>query len=216
MVEPLTALMGGQILTSALGGIFGRRDAKRAQRAQERQARLALGEVRGGLNMARQYLDQQLDVARGIEESVLGSLDATFAQQVRSLLNREREERARLEANFEGSGLNTTTLASGLRAQQQGMGSRALAELGARFALERGNVTMAARQPVLQSLGNRASMEFAGGQALGQIQSGIQYQAPNTGAAIGALGGGLVSTYLQGQQLDILRDALKAPLPTRG
>lgn len=201
---PLAAAIG--LGTSALGAVLGRKDAKDAEREQRKYIGLSLdanedglGELRAGQEAATPYLNDLLGLAMSMETDLMGQVDPVTASEMRRI----RQEREMAEANIAQQmtmrGLDSFTTRMGQQSNLRGQAQNAISELGARMAAQRMSAMATGRGAAINALSQRAGIEASFGEARAsnfaqraQILSGVQVQAPNTAAGVGALGASLL------------------------
>lgn len=217
------ALAGLSIGSSVLGGVLGRSDAKRAERRQMRFIQQALDRVgdqrdaiEAGRDRALPYLDQLLAESASLEDDLLGQIDPVTSAEMRRIRQERQAAEAAMSQALTSRGLDSFTTRMGQQANIDGQASNALTELGARMAAQRQSAISAGRSASLGALGSRAQFELGVGESIGStfaneasILGGVQVQAPNTAAGIGALGGNLAALY----QSSVLQKALSGASP---
>lgn len=215
MPFPFAAVGAGVgIGSSLLGGIFGSRDARKAQRKQEaliNEARGLYGQQRSTLQGAQDAallsIDEANMILAGIEPAVLAGMDESLRVAFANQLRQQEMDQARLQSQMASAGLDMTTAGIGAQRGLRFGQAQQLGQVGAAYAGQRGNLIAGARAGVAAGLNNRAqTLGMFGSQIAGSygqeanFLGGIQVQPANTGAGIGALGG-QISNMLFNQEL---------------
>lgn len=204
--------------SSVLGGILGRSDAKKAQRAQERYIREAIGrndqlvgEFTGSYEDALGLGQQKIDVLAALPKEVAAAFDAGLASELNRLAEQRMQEQARQNMQLQRAGLGGTTAASQMRRALDRQIGRSFADTSARFAQGRGGAVAAATGMYAGAIGDQANLTLQGAAQRAALQQfapnllgNVQVVPPNTGAQVGALGAGLASLW----QTDALSAAL--------
>jgi len=197
------------LASSAIGGALGYRDSNNAAKAQRGYLDKALGKQDQALNAiiegrrrATPYLDDLLEVSQSLEDDLLAQVDPVTARELRRIRQERQLQEANLTQNMAARGLDSFTTRMGGMNSIAGNAQNAITELGARMAAQRQSAIGQGRGAYMSALGQRGQYEQG---VQGQIASnlsqtagilgGVQVQAPNTAASIGALGSGFMDMY---------------------
>ena len=217
--------IGGAIgaATGVLGGVLGHSDANQAAKAQRGYLDKALGENQNSIDAlsqgnkrARSFVEEMLGVSRSLEDDLLGQLDPVTASAVRQIRQQQRATEAQMSQSMAQRGLDSFTTRAGAQASTQGAASNALAELSATMASRRSGAIQTGRSALMSGLGASADFEvgaasrIAGGfQDRAGLFNGVQVQAPNTAAGIGALG----NSFMELHRTSVLDQAISGAAP---
>lgn len=220
-------LAGLGVASSIAGGIIGGKDARDAERkntALMREGQGLFGDARGALDDAEfgalADIDAANEILAGIEPDILEGLDDQLRVRVAQQMMRQQQAQAQMQQRAASMGLDSTTVGAGLQRSQAYGQAQDMGQLAAGFASQRANAMMQARTAHAQGLMNRASTvgQF-GAQRAGMFAqeagflSGYQFQAPNTGAALGSIGGMLANAgFSDGMFGQSLGDAYSSAL----
>lgn len=203
--------------SSLVGGLVGGSDAREAERRNIEQMNLGLGDFEAGFGAlddaefgALTDLDYANDILAGIEPAVLNGLDEQLRVRVAQQVRQNQQQQMDTQARLASAGLDVSTVGAGLQRSQAFGQAQEVGALSAAFAGQRASAIGDARRGVAQGYGNRANLQASFGSQRANLfaqqanfRGGYQFEAPNTGALIGQIGGMIgngIDAYQSGQR----------------
>ena len=199
--------------SSIAGGLLGGADAREAQRLNQQNFENGLNDFSGAFGAindaetgALQDIDFANEILASVEPAVLAGMDEQLRIRVAQQVRQNQEQMAMQQQRAAAAGLDASTVGAGLQRSQAFGQAQQLGALSAGFAGQRAGALASARGSLAQGFMNRAGTvaNFGAQRAnvFGQranYRAGFQFEAPNTGAAIGQIGG-MIGNAITGYQ----------------
>lgn len=211
MAAPWGAIIGAG--SALAGGLFGGAGEREAERMNLQTRTDGLADFQGGFGAlddaefgALEDIDYANEILAGVESDVLNQLDEPMRIRIANQVRQNQAQQEAQEQRAAAAGLDATTVGAGLQRSQAYGQAQQIGQLSAAFGGQRASAISSARGNLAQGFMNRAATQQSFGAQRANLfaqqanfRSGFQFQAPNTGAAIGQIGGAIGNIYSQYQ-----------------